>query len=191
MIRSAALLLFLLFGLGTAATASPVITKHVEAELVSASRSVAPGALITVALKQKIIPGWHTYWRNPGDAGQATSLTWTLPTGWSASDILWPAPERFVSGPLMNYVFSDQVYLPVQIQVPANAQKGRAELKATADWLVCKDVCVPEQAKLSMTINVGAAAASGPAAATPDAAAIKAVYKELCACLADGRMFGV
>ncbi len=173
MIRSIVLSIAAALALVGSVYAAPVKTGHVEAELVSPVRTVAPGQRFTVALKQKIIPGWHTYWRNPGDAGQATSLTWTLPAGWSASDILWPAPERFVSGPLMNYVFSDEVYLPVQVQVPADARKGRVELKATADWLVCKDVCVPEQAKLTLTINVGVAGTSAPAD-TPDAAAINA-----------------
>ena len=60
----------------------------------------------------------------------------------------------------MNYVFSNEVYLPVAIAVPADAKPGRTELKAVADWLVCKDVCVPEQAKLSIVIPVTTANAS-------------------------------
>ncbi len=147
-----------LFGLAApAARAAPV--KHVEAELVPQSRTVAPGQTLYVALHQKIIPGWHTYWRNPGDAGEATTLDWTLPPGWSAGSIVWPEPERFVAGPLMNYVFSTEVYLPVAIQVPSDARPGRTTLAATANWLVCKDVCIPETTKLSLPVTVVAAAA--------------------------------
>ncbi len=157
MIRSLVAALAVLFGLSfTSAEAAMVKTSHVEAELVAQNRTASPGQPYYVALHQKIIPGWHTYWRNPGDAGQATSLTWTLPPGWSAGDIIWPEPERFVSGPLMNYVFSDQVYLPVAISVPADARPGKVQLSAVADWLVCKDVCVPEQAKLTIPVVVGA-----------------------------------
>ena len=157
MIRTALLAIAALV-LGTAAAhPAPVKTSHVEVELVAATRGAAPGQTLDVALHQKIIPGWHTYWRNPGDAGQPTSITWTLPTGWTASDIIWPAPERFVSGPLMNYVFSDQVYLPVRITIPEGAKPGKVTLTAAVDWLVCKDVCVPEQAKLSIPVVV-----SGP-----------------------------
>ena len=126
------------------ARAASVKTTHVEAELIAETRTATPGQALYVALHQKIIPGWHTYWRNPGDAGEATSLDWTLPSGWSAGPIIWPEPERFLSGPLMNYVFSTEVYLPVTIEVPADARPGRTTLAATVNWLVCKDVCVPE-----------------------------------------------
>ena len=61
------------------AHAAPVKTQHVEAELLPQTTGAAPGSTLYVALRQKIVPGWHTYWRNPGDAGQATSITWTLP----------------------------------------------------------------------------------------------------------------
>ena len=162
----------MLFALIVAPTfAAPVKTAHVEAELVSQSKTAAAGSTIYVALHQKIIPGWHTYWRNPGDAGQATSLAWTLPTGWTASEIIWPQPERFLSGPLMNYVFSDEVYLPVAITILANTKPGKVQLQTTADWLVCKDVCVPEQVKLSAPLIVTAPGVS-PAPNPPYADAI-------------------
>ena len=168
------------------ATAAPVKTQHVEAELLAQTLGAAPGSTIYVALRQKITPGWHTYWRNPGDAGQATSLTWTLPAGWTAGDIVWPAPERYIAGPLMNYVFSDEVYLPVPITIPADAKVGdRVTLKAAADWLVCKDVCVPEDATLSIDVPVVAAppmdptvgkAISDTLAAAPKPAGLKATF---------------
>ncbi len=166
----AATLLALFAGFDLDANAAPVKTAHLEAELVSQSKTAPAGSTVYVALHQKIIPGWHTYWRNPGDAGQATSLAWTLPAGFTASEIVWPQPERFLSGPLMNYVFSDDVYLPVAITVPANWKPGKVQLQATADWLVCKDVCVPEQVKLSVPLIVGAPGVSpvpNPAYAKP------------------------
>ena len=169
-----------------AATAAPVKTQHVEAELLSQTTGAAPGSTLYVALRQKIMPGWHTYWRNPGDAGQATSLTWTLPAGWSAGDIVWPTPERFMAGPLMNYVFSDEVYLPVPITVPADAKPGQiVTLRAAADWLVCKDVCVPEDATLTLDVPVTAAPTTSPIAgkaitdalaAAPKPAGLKATF---------------
>jgi thiol:disulfide interchange protein DsbD len=158
----------------------------VEAELFAQTTGAAPGSTLYVALRQKIVPGWHTYWRNPGDAGQATSLTWTLPPGWTAGDIVWPTPERYVAGPLMNYVFSDEVYLPVPITVPADAKPGQTvTLKAAADWLVCKDVCVPEDATLTIEVPVVAAPTVSPLvgkaiadtlAAAPKPAGLKATF---------------
>ena len=166
--------------------AAPVKTQHVEAELFAETTGAAPGSTLYVALRQKITPGWHTYWRNPGDAGQATSIAWTLPAGWSAGDIVWPTPERYIAGPLMNYVFSDEVYLPVPITVPADAQPGQTvTLKAAADWLVCKDVCVPEDATLTLDVPVLAAPQTSPIAgkaiadtlaAAPKPAGLKATF---------------
>ncbi len=150
-------------GAAAAASSATVKTGHVEASLVAETTGAAPGSTLYVALRQKILPGWHTYWRNPGDAGQATSLTWTLPPGWAAGDIVWPTPERYIAGPLMNYVFSDEVYLPIPITVPATAAPGQTvTLKAAVDWLVCKDVCIPEDAALSLDIPVLAAPTVDP-----------------------------
>ncbi|MBU4433966.1 MAG: thiol:disulfide interchange protein, partial [Alphaproteobacteria bacterium] len=98
--------------------AAPVKTGHLEAQLVAQDAAAVPGATIYVALRQKIQPGWHTYWRNPGDAGDATKIVWTLPTGWTAGDIVWPTPEKSRVGPLLDYAYTGQVLLPVPITVP-------------------------------------------------------------------------
>ena len=71
------------------------------AELISQSDGVAPGQTVWLAVRQKIQKGWHTYWRNPGDAGQPTSIRWSLPAGWRAGSITWPAPRRLPVGPVI------------------------------------------------------------------------------------------
>jgi thiol:disulfide interchange protein DsbD len=142
----------------------PVQTGHLEAELVPETTGVAPGGLAYVAIRQHIIPGWHTYWRNPGDSGEATSAKWTLPSGWSVGDMVWPAPQRLPLGPLMNYGYTGQVLLPVALNVPGDAKVGStATLKADVTFLVCADICVPEQAKLKLDLPV----VSGRGAAPP------------------------
>src|SRR6185437_1911556 len=82
--------------------AGQVDTGHLKAELVPETTGVAPGGLAYVAIRQDITKGWHTYWRNPGDSGEATSAKWTLPKAWSVGDWVWPAPQRLPLGPLMN-----------------------------------------------------------------------------------------
>jgi thiol:disulfide interchange protein DsbD len=140
--------------------AEPVRTGHLELELI-AEGPAEPGKTVVVGLRQTIAPGWHTYWKNPGDAGEPTTLDWTLPKGWSASEILWPVPERAMTGPLMNYVYSDKVVLPVRLKVPADAARGtRVSLAAHASLLVCKDVCVPEEANLTLQLPIGGGAGS-------------------------------
>jgi len=170
------LLLSGLAGLQTPAIAAAVVdTGHVKAELIVSGEAV-PGGEVLVALRQTIAKDWHTYWRNPGDAGQATTLDWRLPSGWQAGQIIWPTPKRLPLGTLMNYGYEGEVLLPVSITVPADAKPGqRISLKAEAGFLVCKDICIPEQASLTADVVV----ASG--APKIDATAAKAISDTLTA----------
>lgn len=144
----------------SAAPAQPVNTGHLTAELVSARQGVAPGQTVHVALVQKIQKGWHTYWRNPGDSGEATKLAWTLPPGWSASEFTWPTPHRQPVGPLVNYGYEGEVILPVALTAPADARPGHTvTLRGVASFLVCADICIPEDANLQLTLPVTAGAA--------------------------------
>ena len=160
--------------------AAPVLaqsdkTAHLEVELAPESTAAVPGGTTYVAIHQKIAPGWHTYWRNPGDSGQATEAEWTLPQGWKAGGIVWPTPHRFVTGPLMNYVYSDEVYLPVPIEVPANAKPGSTiDVTAVAHFLVCSDICIPEDATLKLSLPVAASADPDPKFGAPIARTLAA-----------------
>ncbi|MCR5873512.1 thioredoxin family protein [Phenylobacterium sp. J426] len=147
-----------------AAKAAPVNTGHLIAELAPEARGVAPGQTIHVALVQKIQDGWHTYWRNPGDSGEPTSIAWELPAGWTAGEFVWPAPHRLPVGPLVNYGYEGQVVLPVPLTAPATARPGETlTLKAKATFLVCAEICIPESADLTLDLPVVAA----PAPADP------------------------
>ncbi len=140
---------------GLPAMAQPVKTPHVTVELVSQTTGVSPGGETYVALVQDIQPGWHTYWRNSGDSGAATEIKWTLPSGWSAGDIIWATPTRQPTGPLMNYGYHDRVLLPVAIRAPRSARPGQSvSLKAHVSLLVCADVCVPQDADLALNLPV-------------------------------------
>src|ERR1700722_8075935 len=107
------LLAFLALALAFAAPAAaqPVTTPHVASELIAQTAGAAPGSTAWVAVVITPDKGWHTYWRNPGDAGEATKITWTLPAGWRAGDIVWPTPERLPLGPIMNYGFEGRTVL--------------------------------------------------------------------------------
>jgi thiol:disulfide interchange protein/DsbC/DsbD-like thiol-disulfide interchange protein len=135
--------------------AGQVDTGHLKAELVAQTTGVAPGGLAYVAIRQDIAKGWHTYWKNPGDSGEATSAKWQLPKDWTVGDTVWPAPKRLPLGPLMNYGYTGQVLLPIALNVPASAKAGdKITLKADVTFLVCADICVPEEAKLQLTVPV-------------------------------------
>ena len=145
--------------LALAAHAAPVVkTEHVEAELVSDVKSAQPGKPVLVGLKLRMIPEWHTYWKNPGDSGLPTRIQWQLPPGWTAGEIEWPYPRLLPVGPLMNYGYEDDVVLISTLTPPPNAAPGTADIKAKVAWLVCKDICVPEKGELDLALPVSAAA---------------------------------
>ena len=151
-------------GLSAPAAAQPVKTPHVEAELIARHTTFQPGKPIELALRLKIIDHWHTYWRNPGDSGLPTRLKWTLPPGFVASEIAWPYPKKLPLGPLMNFGYEGDAMHLVTLQTPASTKLGeRVTLSAKADWLVCADVCIPEEGVVTLTLQ---AAAGAP---TPDA----------------------
>ncbi len=150
-----ALLLFLSLFVAALAHATPVKTPHVEAELITRMAAMAPGKPIEAAVRLKIIPHWHVYWQNPGDSGLPTRLTWNLPAGFSAGAISWPHPMRLPLGPLMNFGYEGEVLHLVTLTAPANLPLGeRVSLSVKADWLVCKDVCIPEEATLKIELPV-------------------------------------
>jgi thiol:disulfide interchange protein/DsbC/DsbD-like thiol-disulfide interchange protein len=145
----------LVAALTAAAHAAPVRTGHVTAELVGDGTALVPGSTTTLALRLAIDPGWHTYWRNPGESGLPTTLAWHLPPGYSAGDIVWPAPRELPAGPLINYGYEGEVFHLVPLEVPADAKPGvTAALAARADWLVCKETCIPEGADLTLELPV-------------------------------------
>lgn len=136
--------------------AQTMYSANVEVSLVPMHQWAAPGSTAIVAVRQDIKPGWHTYWRNPGDSGGATELTWSLPAGVSAGPILWPLPERQPVKGLMNYGYSRQVYLPVPIEVPRSAKAGTTlPLAVKVLSMVCsEDMCVPDERTVKFDLPV-------------------------------------
>ena len=166
------LLLFLTAWLTLAAPAGaqslqtgPQRTERIEAEIVPMSAWAAPGSTAIVAIRQKIQPGWHTYWRNPGDSGGPTTLAWRLPQGVRAGDIVWPLPQRQRLQGLTNYGYEGEVFLPVPIEVPASARPGSiVRLTVEAGFFVCSDeMCVPDILTLNLDLPIrdGAAPLAG------------------------------
>ncbi|HWA39132.1 MAG TPA: thioredoxin family protein [Burkholderiales bacterium] len=163
----------LLFLFSVSVAAAPVKTPQAEAELVAETTALVPGEPTTVALRLKAIPGWHTYWRNPGDSGEPTRIEWQLPAGFAAGDIEWPVPERIAVGPLMNFGYHGEVLLLTRVVAPRDVDLKPVVLKARAHWLVCEVQCIPESADLSVTLPVARTAAADPAWA-PTIAATRA-----------------
>ena len=148
----------LMAGVGLA-RAAPVSTGHVEAELLAERNAIVPGQPLTVALRLAMQRGWHTYWRNPGDSGLPTTLAWKLPDRFSAGPIQWPPPRAIPVGPLMNFGYEGEVLLLADVTAPRELPEGKpVTLSARADWLVCKEICIPEGADLSLSLPVAGTA---------------------------------
>ncbi|MFN4087722.1 MAG: protein-disulfide reductase DsbD family protein [Alphaproteobacteria bacterium] len=150
-------------GPSVAAESAAVKTDLTEAQLV-AERDAVPGETLRLGLRLRHEPKWHSYWSNPGDSGLPTEIDWSLPEGWRAGEIEWPAPHRLPSGPFVNYGFKGEFVLPVAVTVPADAQPGSSvRIEAHASWLACADICIPEEAALAIDLPVaGAAPAADP-----------------------------
>ena len=128
----------------------------VRAELISEVESIQAGTPFTVALRFEMDPKWHTYWKNPGDAGLPTELEWTLPAGFQAGEIQWAVPEIFELGGLINYGYEKEVLHLVAITPPEGLTPGdQVLLSAHASWLMCEEVCIPARADLNLFLPVG------------------------------------
>ncbi|HYD85426.1 MAG TPA: protein-disulfide reductase DsbD domain-containing protein, partial [Opitutus sp.] len=136
--------------------AAPAQPSHVQASLVAAESSIQPGRPFTVALRLVHESHWHTYWLNPG-TGLATTIAWTLPEGFTAGEIQWPAPIvlKDSSGAIVGNGYEGEMFLLVTITPPASLSAGaNVELKADAEWLMCSDVCIPGNADLTLSLPV-------------------------------------
>ena len=148
------LLALLLLFAATPGWAQPGGGGHTEAELVAASQTLQPGKPLLVALRMKMDDHWHTYWKNPGDSGLATSIKWDLPEGFKASEIRWPAPEKVIAFDLVSYGYEGEIFLLVELETPAQLDQPEVTLKARADWLECEKTCIPGGTDLELTLAV-------------------------------------
>lgn len=126
---------------------------NIAAELLLESPPV-PGGQMTLAIQFTPKPGWHGYWKNPGDAGYGMELDWELPTGWVAGEPLYPVPHRLLIGGLMNHVYKGSYTVLIPLKVPLGLPKQeQSRVAVEAQWLACTDViCVPERATLTTSL---------------------------------------
>lgn len=153
---------FLLAGLLAAAAAPPLVcaqtqvrTPHVVASLTPEASSIEPGSPLRVAIRLAIAPGWHLYWSNPGESGIPTSVRWTAPPGFTAGPIEWPYPKRKDLAGAVVHAYEGEVVLFGDLLPPKELALGReVEISARVRWGVCREVCIPQETRLSFTLPV-------------------------------------
>lgn len=130
-----------------------VTTPQVRAELVAhAPQGVKAGSPLMLGLLLQHQPGWHTYWLNPGDSGLATQLSWQLPKGLSAGPTVWPTPRMIHVANMVNHGFEGQVLLATEVKVAGKPEPLATEVKLRADWLVCKQECIPQSGEFVLKL---------------------------------------
>jgi len=143
--------LMLLCQTAHAATSAPVTTERDTATVVSEADAYAPGQPLRIGLRLQMQPGWHTYWSNPGDAGAPPTIE---VTGAAAGPIAYPVPKQLRESGLTSFAYTGDLLLPLSI-TPAAGAHGPLTLGVHATWLICANVCVPEEAQFSLTLPQG------------------------------------
>ncbi|PAL27310.1 protein-disulfide reductase DsbD family protein [Acetobacter syzygii] len=168
-----------------AAQSAPVQSAHSTATLITDSNTAQADAPLHAALRLQLKPGWHTYWLNPGDAGDPVTLTVEASGALAgqAQTITWPTPQRIRDASLMSYAYTGDVVLPVTLQLHTTSTpdtQGQVSVHAQANWLVCEQACIPEEGNFTLTLPTGAPQPSAEAPLFAQAAQhtpVKAPYK--------------
>ena len=139
----------------------PARAAHTQAALVLEAGSAKAGETVWAALRLRMDPGWHTYWKNAGEGGLGlpTKIAWQLPPGVTAGEIHWPVPEKLVAADATTYVLSDEAALLIPLTLAKELPPGSLMLTGKVSWLECQTACVPGKATVSAQLNVAENAA--------------------------------
>lgn len=128
-------------------------TPQLTVELVAEPTPIISGKTVTLALRFNPVPGWHIYWENPGDSGLPPSVTWKLPSGWTAGPLQFPFPEKILLPPLVSYGYEQETLLLTTFTIPEYEKiPSSFPIEADIEWLVCKETCLPGKAHLNLTL---------------------------------------
>jgi thiol:disulfide interchange protein/DsbC/DsbD-like thiol-disulfide interchange protein len=141
------------------AVSGPLRVDFVEVELVANVLQANPNRPLLLGLRIKHDLHWHTYWKNSGDSGLPTQMAWNAAPGWKIGAAQWPTPERIGVAHLANYGFEGEIILPVEARAvdPALVKNGTQKFEVNAQWLACKEVCIPGEAKLMIELPTAGA----------------------------------
>ncbi len=150
----ASLLCLVIFAAVPRVNAAPVDAGMAVVDLVSDHAVTPPGSTVRGALTLDIDDHWHVYWKNAGDSGLPAEILWDETSGAETGAFEWPIPHPQPIETLMNYGFEERLVLPFDIKLPDNAD-GELVLSGTAQYLICKDICIPEEAPVSLRLTIG------------------------------------
>ena len=134
----------------TVLLANPVETGHAKASLITNLQSSSQESFY-VGIRLQMQDGWHTYWENPGDSGSPFEATWTTDAGVIIENVSWPTPQTIPYPPLMTFGYEGDVVFP--FQVFRSLDTKLTEISLDFDFLICADICIPEQATLTLDLT--------------------------------------
>jgi DsbC/DsbD-like thiol-disulfide interchange protein len=138
-----------------AVQASAAAIPHGTVELIAENQSIAPGRSFFLGLHFRLENGWHIYWANPGDSGQPPRATWHVPAGISVGEMQWPAPKRLGNGTIVDFGYEGATTLLVPVRAePSLKPADESQIDADLSVLVCKDICVPGKARVSLSLPI-------------------------------------
>lgn len=137
---------------------------YVTAKLLADTTAVQAGKPFKVGVELSMKSGWHTYYKESGDAGLPTKITWKLPTGFTAGPILWEKPSKFNDSGIVTYGYKDKTLIGATITPPANFSGDNVNFKADVKWLSCAEICVPGGTSVSLTLPIDKTGSTAAAA---------------------------
>ncbi len=139
-----------------ALAATEAQTSHVTASLIANTTTVASGIPFMLGVVLTMEPGWHTYYRESGEAGMPTRIEWVLPSGFKAGPLRWKPPERFNDSGIITYGYKGSTVLAAEVTPPGALSAGHTlKFQAKVKWLACKEACIPGKAQVLLTLPVG------------------------------------
>jgi thiol:disulfide interchange protein DsbD len=139
----------------SARAASSEGAKHTTLRMVADVKEVVPGSTFMLGVELTMQPGWHTYYKESGDAGMPTSIEWVLPPGYKAGELLWQKPHKFDDGGIVTYGYADKTVIAAKVTAPDTIPDGEQKLVAKVKWLECKELCIPGSGETSMSLPAG------------------------------------
>ena len=159
--RSFAVAIALVSGLSVQADEGWTDLDLSSARLIAAQTAAPTDGQLQIGVDIRLNDGWKTYWRSPGDAGYPVTVDWSGSDNAEPAEMQWPAPHRFSLFDLDTFGYGERVVFPISVYVPDPTQP--VYLNAVVDYLLCKEVCVPQVAEVSLEL------APGTPSAGPDA----------------------
>ncbi len=128
--------------------------EHIQVRLLSSVNSAESGKTFLLGLHLKPEKDWHVYWQNPGDSGMPISINFDATTQLTIEKLIWPIPHKIPFGDLTNFGYEGEIIIPLKAQLN-DATSNAINIQATANWLVCKETCIPGSAEFELPLPLG------------------------------------